>query len=246
MLKSYHWIQHVPKANLRAGGLIMNTRDSILALTLASTAALGNSVAQDARPAETLSAKASPAPNTRRAVAAQPQDVIEFWKQAGPALWFAKNPEFDRRFRVRYRALYDSAAHGELAEWQRTPEGALALVLLLDQYPRNSFRNTPRMYATDELARKVADAAIAAGYVQQAPRELQKFFVLPFAHSEDLADQERAVSLARRIGPDDLAHAEHHRDIVKRFGRFPHRNKILGRESTPEEQHYLDNGGYAG
>ena len=102
------------------------------------------------------------------------------------------------------------------------------------------------MYDTDAMARKVANTAFAAGYDQKLPRELQKFLVLPFAHSEALADQERSVALARRIGPDDLAHAKHHRDIVRRFGRFPHRNAILGRESTPEEKHYLDNGGYSG
>jgi len=99
---------------------------------------------------------------------------------------------------------------------------------------------------TDAMARKVANTAFAAGYDQKLPRELQKFLVLPFAHSEDLVDQERSVALARRIGPDDLAHAEHHRDIVRRFGRFPHRNAIFGRESTPEEKHYLDSGGYSG
>ena len=143
-------------------------------------------------------------------------------------------------------ADHEAAARGELAQWQATPEGALALVILLDQFPRNAFRGTPRMYDTDAMARKVANTAFAAGYDQKLPRELQKFFVLPFAHSEDLADQERSVALARRIGPDDLAHAEHHRDIVRRFGRFPHRNAILGRKSTPEEKQYLDNGGYTG
>jgi uncharacterized protein (DUF924 family) len=203
----------------------MKTYTSIVALTLASVAALGQPQHQ---------------------TSAQAWDVITFWEEAGPALWFAKDPEFDKRFRERYLSLYESAARGELAHWAQTPDGALALVLLLDQYPRNSFRGTPRMYATDDLARKIAADAIAAGYDRMAAEELQKFFVLPFAHSEGLADQQRSVELARRLGPDDLAHAEHHRDIVQRFGRFPHRNKILGRKSTPEEQHYLDNGGYAG
>jgi len=96
------------------------------------------------------------------------------------------------------------------------------------------------------MARKVANTAFAAGYDRALPNDLQKFFILPFAHSEDLADQERSVALARRTSADDLAHAEHHRDIVRRFGRFPHRNKILGRESTPEEKHYLDHGGFQG
>jgi uncharacterized protein (DUF924 family) len=172
--------------------------------------------------------------------------VITFWREAGPALWFAKDAQFDARFRERFLREHEAAARGELTQWQATPEGALALVILLDQFPRNAFRGTARMYDTDAMARKVANTAFAAGYDQKLPRELQKFLVLPFAHSEDLADQERSVALARRIGPDDLAHAEHHRDIVRRFGRFPHRNAILGRSSTPEEKHYLDNGGYSG
>jgi uncharacterized protein (DUF924 family) len=173
-------------------------------------------------------------------------EVVSFWREAGPALWFAKDAQFDARFRDRFLRQHEAAARGELMHWQSTPEGALALVILLDQFPRNAFRGTTRMYDTDAMARKVANTAFAAGYDQRIPPELQKFFLLPFAHSEDLADQERAVALARRIGPDDLKHAEHHRDIVRRFGRFPHRNAIFKRESTPEEKHYLDNGGYAG
>ena len=174
------------------------------------------------------------------------RDVLKFWRAAGPEMWFAKDEKFDERFRVRFLVAHEAAARGELEHWLATAEGALSLVILLDQFPRNAFRNTPRMYDTDTLARKAAAKALAAGYDQRLPRELRKFFVLPYAHSEDLADQERAVALARRIGPDDLAHAEHHRDIVRRFGRFPHRNQILGRETTPEEQQYLDKGGYRG
>jgi uncharacterized protein (DUF924 family) len=172
--------------------------------------------------------------------------VVSFWVDAGPALWFAKDAKFDARFRDRFLREHEAAARGELQHWQSTPDGALALVLLLDQFPRNAFRGTPRMYDTDALARRVANTAFTVGYDRQVAMELRKFFVLPLAHSEDLADQERAVALARRMGADDLAHAEHHRDIVRRFGRFPHRNAILGRESTPAEKEYLANGGYAG
>jgi uncharacterized protein (DUF924 family) len=172
--------------------------------------------------------------------------VIAFWKQAGPGLWFAKDAAFDQRFRERFLLDHEAAARGELSSWQATPEGSLALIILLDQFPRNAFRGVPRMYATDASARKAATLALAAGYDRQFPLELRKFFVLPFAHSEDLADQERSVALARRLGADDLAHAEQHRDIVRRFGRFPHRNQILGRPSTREETEYLANGGYAG
>jgi len=181
-----------------------------------------------------------------RLVDIEARKVVEFWKEAGPTLWFAKNAAFDARFRRRFLLLHEAAARGEFSSWQSTPEGSLALIILLDQFPRNAFRDTPRMYATDASARKAASLALAAGYDRKFPLELRKFFVLPFAHSEDLADQERSVALARRLGPDDLAHAEHHRDIVRRFGRFPHRNRILGRPSTREETEYLANGGYAG
>ena len=172
--------------------------------------------------------------------------VVSFWIEAGPALWFAKDAKFDARFRERFLRQHEAAARGELQHWLSTADGALALVILLDQFPRNAFRGTPRMYDTDALAREAARTAFAAGYDQRIAIELRKFFVLPYAHSEDIADQERSVALARRIGADDLAHAEHHRDIVRRFGRFPHRNAILGRASTAAERQYLANGGYSG
>jgi uncharacterized protein (DUF924 family) len=172
--------------------------------------------------------------------------VVAFWRGAGPGFWFAKDPEFDRRFREGFLAMHEAAAEGRLAHWMATPEGALALALLLDQFPRNAFRGTPRMYATDAMARAVAAAAIATGQDRQVEPALRVFLYLPFGHSEDLADQERGVALCRSLGETDLAHAEHHRDIVRRFGRFPHRNPILGREMRPDEQRYLDEGGYAG
>jgi uncharacterized protein (DUF924 family) len=224
----------------------MNTRYPSIALPVlaaATAAALlpRHSLAQAASHSVTMKPSISAfAPNS------EASRVVAFWREAGPALWFAKDPAFDARFRERFLLDHEAAARGELAQWQSTAEGALALVLLLDQFPRNAFRGTARMYDTDAMARKVANTAFAAGYDQGIERDLRKFFVLPFAHSEDLADQERAVALARRIGPDDLAHAQHHRDIVRRFGRFPHRNAILGRESTAEEREYLANGGYAG
>ena len=147
---------------------------------------------------------------------------------------------------MRFRSLPGAAAAGQLLDWMATPDGALALVLLLDQYPRNSFRGSARMYATDDLARQRADAAIRAGHDRRLPPELAVFIYLPFGHSEALADQERSVELSRRLGPPHLGHAEHHRDIVRRFGRFPHRNAILGRVSTAAEQSYLANGGFQG
>ncbi|MGE0628259.1 MAG: DUF924 family protein [Hyphomicrobiaceae bacterium] len=172
--------------------------------------------------------------------------VVEFWRMAGPGLWFAKDDAFDNHFRKHFLTQHEAAARGELAGWAGTADGVLALVILLDQFPRNAFRGTARMYATDGHARLVADAAIKAGHDRAVDRELAKFFYLPFAHSEQLADQERSVALTRRLGEPDLSHALGHRDIIRRFGRFPHRNPILGRSMTPEEQHYLGNGGFKG
>jgi uncharacterized protein (DUF924 family) len=192
-------------------------------------------------------AASAAADSYREAVApAEAREVVAFWEGAGPALWFAKDDAFDRRFRERFLPLHEAAARGDLDGWNATPTGALALMVLLDQFPRNSFRGTPRMYATDTAARGLAAAAIAAGHDRLVAVELQKFFYLPFGHSEDLADQKRGVELCGRLGGRDLQQAEHHRDIVRRFGRFPHRNAILGRPMTKEEEEYLASGGYTG
>jgi uncharacterized protein (DUF924 family) len=178
--------------------------------------------------------------------ASDPRAVVDFWAEAGPGRWFAKDDSFDRRFRETFLAAHEAAARGGLANWAATAEGALALVLLLDQFPRNGFRHTPRMYATDPLAREVAAAALEAGHDRATPEALRLFFYLPFAHSESLADQDRSVALCATLPPPQGAHSRRHRDIVARFGRFPHRNAILGRPTTPEEQAFLDAGGFAG
>jgi uncharacterized protein (DUF924 family) len=172
--------------------------------------------------------------------------VVEFWIEAGPKMWFAKDADFDRRFRERFLSLHEKTARGEFADWLETAESALALVLLLDQYPRNAFRDTPRMYATDALARDMAALAIARGHDRAVPPDLQLFFYLPYGHSEELAHQELCVQLAERLGEPHFGRSRHHCDIVRRFGRFPHRNPILGRPTTAEEQRYLDEGGYRG
>ncbi|WP_374444412.1 DUF924 family protein [Stella sp.] len=172
--------------------------------------------------------------------------VVAFWRDAGPARWFAKDPAFDRTFAARFAADHAVAAAGGHDGWTASPDGALALVLLLDQYPRNAFRGTPAMYATDPAARRIASAAVAAGHDRHVAPGLRLFFYLPFGHSEDPADQERSVALARGLGQPSLGHAEGHRDIVRRFGRFPHRNPILGRTTTPDERRFLDEGGFAG
>ncbi len=172
--------------------------------------------------------------------------VVDFWRAAGPSLWFAKDVAFDRSFRDRFLALHEAAASGALESWEATPDGTLALLILLDQFPRNAFRGTPRMYATDDLAKAIAARAVAAGQDRAVAIDLRIFMYLPFGHSEDLADQNRSVELGRALAAEMLAHAEHHRDIVRRFGRFPHRNPILGRGMTVEEQRFLDEGGFAG
>ncbi len=172
--------------------------------------------------------------------------VVDFWRQAGPDRWFAKDPAFDRLFRERFLALHEAAARGGLSGWSDSALGALALLLLLDQFPRNCFRGTRRMYATDPLARDIAAGAIEAGHDQAVEASVRLFFYLPFGHSEDPADQEKSVALTRVLGEPYLAHALGHHDIIRRFGRFPHRNPILGRAMTAEEQRFLDAGGFSG
>ena len=172
--------------------------------------------------------------------------VVTFWREAGPGHWFSKDAAFDQRFRERFLALHDLAARGALDHWRETAEGAMALVILLDQFPRNAFRGTSRMYATDERARHIAHFANAADYDKAFEPALRVFLYLPFGHSESLADQDRAVALCDTLGEPIISHARHHHEIIRRFGRFPHRNPILGRPMTEEEQRYLDNGGFKG
>lgn len=178
--------------------------------------------------------------------AANPGEVLRFWREAGPGRWFRKDPAFDRDFHDRFAGLHFAAARRELDAWAATADGALALVILLDQLPRNAFRGTGHMYATDPLARHFTQRLVDAGFDAPFEPELRAFCYLPFSHSEDLADQRRGVELNRRIGPPWLGHAEDHLRIVERFGRFPHRNPMLGRRTTAEEQAFLDGGGFAG
>jgi uncharacterized protein (DUF924 family) len=175
-----------------------------------------------------------------------PADVVAFWREVGPDRWFNKDTAFDDEIRRRFLALHEAAAAGKLTEWEGSAEGALALLILLDQFPRNMFRGQTRAFATDPLARAVASRAILNGFDGAFP-DLRSFFYLPFEHSEDLKDQERGLTLYKASGDTDgLKWAEIHADIIHRFGRFPHRNAILGRVSTPQEQKFLDDGGFAG
>jgi uncharacterized protein (DUF924 family) len=183
---------------------------------------------------------------TSSANIASPADVLSFWRDAGPGKWFKKDLGFDAEIREKFLATYEAAVAGNLAAWEATAQGALALCIVLDQFPRNMFRGDARTYAADPLARAAAGRALKRGYDQDVPAQERGFLFLPFMHSEDLADQERCVALYRAAGDKDLKYAEEHRDIVKRFGRFPHRNAMLGRATTPEEQAFLDGDGFKG
>jgi uncharacterized protein (DUF924 family) len=173
--------------------------------------------------------------------------VVAFWREAGPKRWFEKDFAFDQEILERFLPTHEAAAEGELSAWEGNAEGALALLILLDQFPRNMFRNDARAFATDPMARAIAAGALVRGFDAQAPAELRAFFYLPFEHSEDLADQERGIAFYKAAGDTDgLIWAEIHADIIRRFGRFPHRNAVLGRTTTPEEQAFLDGGGFSG
>lgn len=180
-------------------------------------------------------------------MAATPNDILGFWRSAGPQKWYAKNEAFDDAIRLKFEPVHHAAARGEYDAWSATPEGALALLVLLDQFPRNLYRRSAHAFATDPKARAVARAAVDAGFHQAVAPELAQFFVLPFEHSEDLADQDFGLALATELGDAEiLKWVVIHRDIIVRFGRFPHRNPMLGRQTTPEEQAFLDDGGFAG
>jgi uncharacterized protein (DUF924 family) len=176
-----------------------------------------------------------------------PADILAFWREAGSERWYKKDDAFDADVRRRFLDLWQQAAAGDLASWEVDDDGALALVIVLDQFPRNMFRGDARTFSTDAKAREVAARAIARGADTRIDPGLLEFLYMPFMHSEVLADQERCIALFRGGGrPDNVKFAEVHADIIRRFGRFPHRNAVLGRATTAEEQAFLDSGGFSG
>jgi uncharacterized protein (DUF924 family) len=178
----------------------------------------------------------------------RPRDVLDFWFKDTPSeKRFATDAALDAQIRARFEDTWRLGCAGGLKDWENEPNGALALIVLFDQFPRNMFRGQARTYATDAAARAVADRALRRCFDRQVPQIERQFFYLPFMHSEDGADQERCLELARGYGDDEFTrYAEQHAGIVRRFGRFPHRNAALGQISSPEEQAFLDAGGFAG
>lgn len=179
------------------------------------------------------------------------QDVLDFWfAEANATRWFAVDDAFDAQIRERFGAAAKAAAEGRLDDWARTPPGWLALLILLDQFPRNLYRNDPRAWAADASAQRVALSGLARGDDRQLPAVQRVFAYLPLEHAENPALQQRSVALfeavaaeaepaQRALFEDYLDYARRHQQLIARFGRFPHRNTALGRSSTPDELHYL-------
>lgn len=182
------------------------------------------------------------------------QEILDFWfgqldsdgnVTDDRSWWWQKNPELDRKIRTRYEPLIQAIVAGELTAWEETPASRLALIIALDQFTRNSYRDTPQAFATDPLALRQTLAGLAQGQDQQLPFIQRVFFYMPLEHAEDPAWQQKSVALFTQLAAEnpDMAHyvgfAEQHKAIIDRFGRFPHRNEILGRETTPEEAEFL-------
>jgi uncharacterized protein (DUF924 family) len=174
-------------------------------------------------------------------------DVLVYWRALGPERWFVKDAAVDAEIGAKFHGVYRAAVAGSLGDWEDDAAGALALIIVLDQFPRNMFRGAAAAFAADPLARAAAGRAIERGFDERATKAERPFFYLPYMHSEALADQERCCRLCRAVEDEStLKYAELHADIIRRFGRFPHRNAVLGRVTTPHEQAFLDGGGFAG
>ena len=177
------------------------------------------------------------------------QEILEFWfEEISPQEQFMGGPELDKRIRTRFKAIWDQAVSGQLREWLELPDGALALIILLDQFPRNMFRGSGKSFDSDALARECSAIAIDSGHDMKMPERRRLFIYMPYMHSESMEDQRRCVELIRDRMPEtgalNLLHARAHRDIIGLFGRFPYRNEALGRESTAEETEWMETVGY--
>lgn len=179
--------------------------------------------------------------NVMRAPLIRTAEVLDFWfKEHGPKDWFAKNPEFDAKIRSRFSALHAAAGRGELDDWAETATGALALIVILDQFSRNLYRDNAKAFALDARALRFAKRAVEKGFHKNLDQRERPFMFLPFEHSEDPRDQELSIEYYAELGDKSLLEwAEKHKAIIDRFGRYPHRNAVLGRASTPEEMAFL-------
>lgn len=168
-------------------------------------------------------------------------DIIDFWfVKTDPKFWFEKNEKFDRKLRDEFESTYDRVVAGKTAGWRSTSEGKLAEIIVLDQFARNMFRDTPKAFAADSLALELAQDAVLSGADKDLPIIKRGFMYMPYMHSEDAQIHKEALRLFNQEGlEDNLKYEKMHKDIIDRFGRYPHRNKILGRESTPEEIKFL-------
>lgn len=177
-----------------------------------------------------------------------PDNVLNFWASIGPKGWWTKDDNIDRQIIEKFSDTHAQATAGDLDHWAETADGALALIIVLDQFSRNMFRGDSKTFAQDAKALQLAKKAIGAGFDKRAMKELRLFFYLPYEHSESILDQKQSVLLMHSLGynPDNMKAVLEHREIIERFGRFPHRNTVLGRHTTPAEQAYLDSGGFKG
>ncbi|WP_455211776.1 DUF924 family protein [Kaarinaea lacus] len=169
-------------------------------------------------------------------------EIVSFWfSEPVKKLWFNSTPEFDAQLKQKYLHVVECAERGDLDDWAEHANGALALAIILDQFPLNMFRQQARSFATENKARQIVEYAITKGLDQLLSDEQKAFLYLPYMHSENLEDQDKSVKLFEKAGlTENLRYAKHHRELIRRFGRFPHRNQILGRESTPDEIDYLN------
>ncbi len=178
-----------------------------------------------------------------------PEDVLAYWlDEVGPAGWYRSDPALDRAIRERFRALWERAREGALALWLTYPSGALAYIIVADQFSRNMFRDDPRAFCLDRAALAAAKCAIRRGWDMRIDEPARQFFYLPLMHSENLADQDRCVRLMLtrmpETGASNLLHARVHREVIRQFGRFPSRNEALSRRSTAPEEAFAEAGGY--
>ncbi len=179
----------------------------------------------------------------------EPEAILDFWlNEIGPPGWYRAADEVDAEIRARFLATWEAARDGDRDYWCNGPRGTLAFLILTDQFPRNMFRGDPHSFATDVQARAAGEDAIAHGWDMEVAEPERQFFYMPMMHSEDIADQDRSVALFEssmpETGASNLIHARAHREIIRRYGRFPYRNDALGRETTAEERAFLDGGGY--